>query len=633
MAKHRFKFTCAQILVMLVAFSMTTFAKGPAVNNQVVEASLQPDHVLFQPTGEFASYKVTLIGPDGRYDYHFQGDETAFLNLVTPAGDMLVDGQYKFEVTATPYISGDLLARSDNERGLNRIASTDLQSGVFSILQGEVVMDREEFYDSRFGEFSAKTGSRSTDTTTVGTASDTTSTGGDTGSTSSTGTTTSGGDTGATYPVVDQDEGVRDQVFLDDLIVDGSACVGVDCANGESFGFDTLRLKENNLRIKFQDSSSSSGSFPSNDWQITANDSANGGSNKFSVDDIDGGKTPFTIEAGAASHSLFVEDSGDIGVGTSSPVVKMHIVDGDSPTVRIEQNGSSGFTPQTWDLAGNETNFFIRDVTNGSSLPFRIRPGADESALDIQADNDIGMGTASPNARLHIDTNDGAEPSLLINDDGQSGTDFIVTADARVGIGADPGTSSHLQLTATAPVIFNMEASGGNSYNTVVNSAGYNVARVGGNTTIQVTSGDVVKLGSGLLVTIDTSGNVTATSHQNTSDVNLKEDFEVIDPREVLNKVVEMPVSKWQFKSEVDPEGRRHLGPMAQDFYAAFGLGTSDKTISTTDISGVAMAAIQGLNQKIEDKNAELSSMQEKNEKLEDRLAKLEALVNSMTEK
>ena len=83
-----------------------------------------------------------------------------------------------------------------------------------------------------------------------------------------------------------------DQVILDDLIVDGSACIGFDCVNGESFGFDTIRIKENNLRIRAQDTSSSA-SFPSNDWQITFNDSSNGGQNKFSIDDIDGGRTPF----------------------------------------------------------------------------------------------------------------------------------------------------------------------------------------------------------------------------------------------------------------------------------------------------------------------------------------------------
>ena len=116
---------------------------------------------------------------------------------------------------------------------------------------------------------------------------------------------------------------IADQQILDDLIVDGSACIGFDCVNGESFGFDTIRLKENNLRIKFVDTSSSA-SFPTNDWQLTANDTSNGGANKFSIDDIDAGRTPFTIEAGAPSHSLYVDDGGRIGLGTSTPVADIH---------------------------------------------------------------------------------------------------------------------------------------------------------------------------------------------------------------------------------------------------------------------------------------------------------------------
>ena len=156
-----------------------------------------------------------------------------------------------------------------------------------------------------------------------------------------------------------------DFVINDDLIVDGSACIGFDCVNGESFGFDTIRLKENNLRIKFDDTSVAA-SFPRNDWQITANDSANGGQSKFSIDDITGSRTPFTIEAGARSHSLYVDDGGRMGLRTSTPSVELHTIDGDTPTLRLQQDGSSGFAPQTWDVAGNETNFFIRDVTNGS---------------------------------------------------------------------------------------------------------------------------------------------------------------------------------------------------------------------------------------------------------------------------
>ncbi len=198
----------------------------------------------------------------------------------------------------------------------------------------------------------------------------------------------------------------KDQQILDDLIVVGSICAGLDCVNGESFGFDTLRLKENNLRIKAQDTSNSA-SFPSNDWQLTFNDSTNGGKNKFSIDDIDGGRTPFTIEAGAPSNSLYVEDGGRIGFGTATPTVELHVVDGNTPTLRLEQDGSDGFTPQTFDVAANEANFFVRDVTNGSKLSFRIRPGAPESSIDIAADGDVGLGTSSPGADLHVRGSDG----------------------------------------------------------------------------------------------------------------------------------------------------------------------------------------------------------------------------------
>src|SRR5882757_6588638 len=89
-----------------------------------------------------------------------------------------------------------------------------------------------------------------------------------------------------------------DNVIPDDLIVQGSACIGLDCVNNESFGFDTLRLKENNTRIVFFDTSSLAG-FPNNHWQLTANDSANGGLNKFSIENTTAVTVPFTI-VGAA---------------------------------------------------------------------------------------------------------------------------------------------------------------------------------------------------------------------------------------------------------------------------------------------------------------------------------------------
>ena len=103
-------------------------------------------------------------------------------------------------------------------------------------------------------------------------------------------------------------------------------------------------------------------------------------------------------EAGAAVTSFF----GPVGIGTASPDADLHVKGANTPSLRLEQDGSSGLTPQTWDIGGNETNFFIRDVTNGSQLPFQIKPGADTGSLFIAADGDIGVGTSTPGAGLAV---------------------------------------------------------------------------------------------------------------------------------------------------------------------------------------------------------------------------------------
>ena len=111
-----------------------------------------------------------------------------------------------------------------------------------------------------------------------------------------------------------------------------------------------------------------------------------------------------------------------------------------------------------------------------------------------------------------------------------------------------------------------------------------------------------------------------------TSDRNAKENFQPVDAKKVLEKVVALPLSEWNYK--VDPS-QRHLGPVAQDFHAAFGVGPDDKHIATVDADGVALAAIQGLNQKLEEqlrhKDAELQSQQRQIGVLLERLATIEA--------
>jgi len=111
-----------------------------------------------------------------------------------------------------------------------------------------------------------------------------------------------------------------------------------------------------------------------------------------------------------------------------------------------------------------------------------------------------------------------------------------------------------------------------------------------------------------------------------TSDRNAKENFHAVDPQEILTKVAALPVLDYNLKSQ-DPS-IRHLGPMAQDFYAAFGLGEDDKHITSVDADGVALAAIQGLNQKLE---TEATALRTENAQLKARLERLERLLLAQT--
>ena len=101
-----------------------------------------------------------------------------------------------------------------------------------------------------------------------------------------------------------------------------------------------------------------------------------------------------------------------------------------------------------------------------------------------------------------------------------------------------------------------------------------------------------------------------------TSDRNTKERFEPIDGEDVLTKLPDIPVTSWTFKT--DKTGARHAGPMAQDFYAAFGFGTDDKSISTTDVDGIALAAIKTLAEKSKQQDEKIADLEARLAALED---------------
>jgi hypothetical protein len=105
------------------------------------------------------------------------------------------------------------------------------------------------------------------------------------------------------------------------------------------------------------------------------------------------------------------------------------------------------------------------------------------------------------------------------------------------------------------------------------------------------------------------------------SDRNVKQNFKPVDPRAVLEKLVATPVTEWNLISQ-DP-AIRHIGPMAQDFKAAFEVGEDDRHISTTDADGVAFAAIQGLNAVVKEKEARIVELERRLSLLESKIQRL----------
>jgi hypothetical protein len=355
--------------------------------------------VRFDVAAPHAAVTLTVIGPDGfSFTKEFKGGNSPELKLTDAKGERLADGQYTYELRLAPNLAAETKAalKAAREKGNESEVARDLrkrgalpsqalvQSGSFLITSGALILPGATEEGGKQNRAAAAEPPAAP--------------------------AVSSGRTN--YKVVRHHPRflVFDQVIPDDLIVQGSICAGLDCVNNENFGFDTIRVKENNTRIQFDDTSTSAG-FATNNWQIRANSSASGGASFLAFVDQGGtgnsetGTIIFEVDAGAPANSLKVSSGGNVGVGTSTPVLDMHVNTTDTPAIRLEQNNSGGFTAQTWDVAGNEANFFVRDVTSGSRLPFRIRPGAPTSSIDISASGNVGILNASPGAPLDVSGN------------------------------------------------------------------------------------------------------------------------------------------------------------------------------------------------------------------------------------
>jgi trimeric autotransporter adhesin len=109
---------------------------------------------------------------------------------------------------------------------------------------------------------------------------------------------------------------------------------------------------------------------------------------------------------------------------------------------------------------------------------------------------------------------------------------------------------------------------------------------------------------------------------QNVSDRNLKENITPVSAKNILTRISTIPITTWNFKG--DNTSSRHIGPMAQDFYAAFRLGIEDRSINSIDADGIALAAIQGLHQLLKEKEARIDQLESLLSSLGQRLSNLE---------
>jgi trimeric autotransporter adhesin len=287
-----------------------------------------------------------------------------------------------------------------------------------------------------------------------------------------------------------------------------------------------------------------------------------------------------TAEVGDYSTAMGFSDAS----GTAATALGRSSAGGNSATAVGESvaNGAFSFSGGYNAYVGHDGSFVWAD--NSASIVFHSTA---TNQFLIRAAGGVGIGTAAPETPLHIADYHG----ITLGASATSGGNTAL----RIDLSAVQNGYAELQAISQA----------GSSF---------------GNLILQASGGKVGIGKNNPATALDVNGTCSATTFNTTSDRNLKEHFTSVNGREVLDEVLALPLSRWDFKN--DP-ATRHIGPMAQDFYAAFRVGTDDKHIATVDEGGVALAAIKGLNEKVDSENAALRA---ENAELKQKAARLDEL-------
>jgi hypothetical protein len=253
------------------------------------------------------------------------------------------------------------------------------------------------------------------------------------------------------------------------------------------------------------------------------------------------------------------------GVGASAGGGGGNIVNGQYATIpggwSNIADGPYSFAAGYRARANHEGTFVWADPSSGN-----FDSTANNQFL-VRADGGVGIGTNAPEGQLHVSS------------DGNLNLPQVVISQTT------PNDYARLRLLTPSNANWDI-ASGGGAANVL------NFYRSDAGNVMSLKPWDATNL----LIMSNGARLTQGGAWTNASDRNAKSNILTVDPQDILAKVATLPISTWNYKAE-NP-AVRHIGPMAQDFYAAFSLGSDDKSIATVDEGGVALAAIQALYQQ-----------------------------------
>ena len=330
----------------------------------------------------------------------------------------------------------------------------------------------------------------------------------------------------------------------------------------------------------------------------------------------------------APTGSLSIDAEGDVGLGVEPELIEpnadLHIAS-ENATASLFMDNS---TTSDWRVISGASGLWFSSVDGSNSNAVKFGNDAPSNSLVVEeSSGQIGIGTAVPSATLHVRKQNQTAKIRVEEASGITRSrellQLVNNGACRLALeNTDQSTRWDFRNSGNGDFAINLFGTTGTEF--------------------RISESGRVSAGPGGFNAMDLQPNgnlIIAGTLVQSSDRNAKENFVAIDHDEILDRVSSLPISAWNYKS--DDESVRHIGPVAQDFHAAFDVGLNDRTISMADAFGVALTAIKALSGKTNEAQESVQSvkqrtqileesMEEENRKLKKRLASMEQRVQRL---